>query len=497
MCGIAGIIGTSKKPKVSYKILTHLFSALEERGTDAAGCWGVEAKAKPSIIYHKEPIKSSEFITTPFWKDLQNLNPNLFLLHARKASYGVGTPYINKNNHPFVSVDKRIGLVHNGKINESNFLSKSYETVTTVDSEILLRMYENPYSDELKIDNTPNYINERLLGIHDIFSVVNEGSMAVSIGELHADGSRTLFLFRNEKRPIWLVDLRKALGQIVFFSDPVLWEQAVINSKQARELGYCHRLSELPNDEVWVFKIDNKKQMVIDENFYRFQVVKHEKEIEDWIEPSNKKKIGDKKLNLSVITNLIGEEEKAPTRSVKSTPIVYNNNYKNNYDDYEGYYDGDGWSAQHWYGNNTKSKFSDNLPSDVPVSDFTKKAIEEEIQQELGEGLEIDDDLPEDSTIVFNDKDEAIELDTSQIDNDVWQDDDRFDDWDHKVIEGKCEIISEQIEKIKNYATQIETIFINNSLEGSTTNDSFEDLTRSLEETERDLLATYTILKSN
>ena len=61
MCGLAGYIGSSKKPKISYELATALFDSLEIRGMDASGIWGTEP-GNGSIIYHKEPVNSSRFI---------------------------------------------------------------------------------------------------------------------------------------------------------------------------------------------------------------------------------------------------------------------------------------------------------------------------------------------------------------------------------------------------------------------------------------------------
>jgi len=123
MCGIAGYIGESKNPDVSFELLTSIFALSEVRGTDAAGFWGAQ-KDGGKIMYHKQPDKSSEFVKNQVWKAIRHLNPNLIICHARGASIGVGAPSINRNNHPFVTHDKCVGLVHNGRIPEPEYDDK-------------------------------------------------------------------------------------------------------------------------------------------------------------------------------------------------------------------------------------------------------------------------------------------------------------------------------------------------------------------------------------
>ena len=130
MCGLAGYIGSSKKPKISYGLATALFENLEIRGMDAAGIWGTE-QGNGSIIYHKEPVNSSRFIKNEIWDNVKKLKPDLLLLHARYTSSGVGHARHNKNNHPFVSTDKTVAMVHNGIIQEACCLKEKYEIKNT------------------------------------------------------------------------------------------------------------------------------------------------------------------------------------------------------------------------------------------------------------------------------------------------------------------------------------------------------------------------------
>lgn len=250
MCGISGFIGESKKPVMTYQLITKLFDKSEIRGADAAGFWGTQTG---EIVYHKEPCRSSHFVKKDVWRKVAKLNPSIMLVHARAASKGVGEPECNKNNHPFVSFDKSVGLIHNGRIEDYEYqtLKQKYEVQSECDSEILLRIFENPTEvNEDKFDN-------RLSGIRDIFSFINEGHMAVAIGERYQN-QNLLWLFRNRFRPLWVVDMRELLGQIFFVSEPRIWELAV-RECGIRNISQTQKLIELPVEEVWFFKSSDKE----------------------------------------------------------------------------------------------------------------------------------------------------------------------------------------------------------------------------------------------
>jgi hypothetical protein len=184
----------------------------------------------------------------------------LLLVHARDASPNVGHPSINKNNHPFISSDMATGLVHNGRIQEFDVLCKKYETFSSCDSEILLRIFEAKGGDELE-------------GIKDIWRLITKGLMAVAIGQRLAD-MRQLWLFRNTYRTLWVIDCREILGQVFFASTEEIWQRAaqrcsVINNKRGKIPLY-----ELPPYEVWRFKIDTESPVVEKHNHEIYEVEK-------------------------------------------------------------------------------------------------------------------------------------------------------------------------------------------------------------------------------
>ena len=263
MCGLSGYIGESTDPDLTYELITSLFGNLDIRGLDASGVWATESGENGSVFYHKEPLHARRFIQTTFWQRLANHNINLMLVHARGASKGMGDPKLNKNNHPFASQDYRLALIHNGVIYEANDLKQHYETLSECDSEVLLRIYE---AEALKR-------NCWLDGVKEIWSLISQGHMAVAIGE--RDGAnRTLSLFRNEKRPLWIADLRKYIGQIFFFSCPIIWEETL------EEFSLTHLAQEYPpielaSQEAWYFELSDSLE------YWEYPIITQSKIISD------------------------------------------------------------------------------------------------------------------------------------------------------------------------------------------------------------------------
>ncbi len=236
MCGVSGYIGKSTYPELSAMIIDNLFKRLELRGKDASGFWGCDSKG--NIFYHKEPSKSSNFVDTAIWKKVTtDYSPNLLLVHARNTSPTSGHARTNKNNHPFVSSNKRIGVVHNGVLYESPVLKKLFEINSSTDSELFLRMYESD--------------PDRMVSLSSIFSKINKGHMAVAVGEKITNDEMNLYLFRNVYRPLCVVDLRELVGQIFFVSNREVWDAAIGDCE------YKCDLIEVPVHELWHFNLKN------------------------------------------------------------------------------------------------------------------------------------------------------------------------------------------------------------------------------------------------
>lgn len=296
MCGICGFIGESKDPKITYDLISGIFARAEERGTDAAGFWGAQAKAN-KVIYHKEPIRSSALVESQIWQSTKDLNLDILLAHARGASAGVGVPSINKNNHPFVSEDYSTALIHNGRIidNDYSYLIKKYEVASSCDSEILLRIFEKEVTNET--------FEARLQGLKELWTLAYFSQMAVGIGEC-GDNLRRLWLFRNRARSLWIVDLREILGQIFFSSTPAMWHNALSTSSW-RKIFHKKRvkLIEVPPQEVWMFQTENGE--ITDIQKHRVALSNNFREFGD----NEYFKIQKKERKLEVITSLNENEE--------------------------------------------------------------------------------------------------------------------------------------------------------------------------------------------
>lgn len=290
---------------MTFQIITKLFEKSETRGEDASGYWGVD-KDSGNVLYYKEPSKSSVFVKTENWNLVSYYNPVILIAHSRGASKGVGEPSVNHNNHPFTSLDKSVGLIHNGRIDDSeyNSLKQKYSLNTQCDSELLLRIFEagEKHSfEKLKKFSSSEYPH-RLAGVQDIFSLINEGHMAVAIGE-RLEEDRVLWLFRNRHRPLWIVDVRESLGQVFFVSDPNFWndslEELYRSNSDCKNIFKTQKLIELPTEEIWIFKTNEKTHSP---DLRRFSVVK-EGTI-PWKFDGKKIELINKKSNFDVISSL-------------------------------------------------------------------------------------------------------------------------------------------------------------------------------------------------
>ena len=280
MCGIAGLIGRSNNKDVSFQLLSRLLANCEDRGKDASGYWGTEVN-NGKILYHKEPVKSSEFVKSDGWKKCAQYNFDLMICHARGTSTGVGGASVNKNNHPFTTADRSLGLIHNGRVPDSEYdvLKKQWEVETRCDSEILLRILEsgaNYDSEELNkvFPELDTRIAMRLIGIRDIWRYAHKAHMAVAIGErLESKNGRRLWLTRNHHRPIWLADMRSTIGQVFFASTPEIWQNSVLQTPAIRKyLNNNIKLIEVPTEEIWVMTIDEDNGIVEDDQLMKFTV---------------------------------------------------------------------------------------------------------------------------------------------------------------------------------------------------------------------------------
>lgn len=107
MCGIAAI-SVPMDARVNARELTHaLLASIESRGTHASGFafYGADGE----FGYYKNPKPGSQLSLAELPRDAKTV-----IIHTRYATQGDRMD--NRNNHPVMSTDNQIALVHNGVI---------------------------------------------------------------------------------------------------------------------------------------------------------------------------------------------------------------------------------------------------------------------------------------------------------------------------------------------------------------------------------------------
>jgi len=472
MCGIAGLIGESKVPQASYDLITEITRNLERRGEDSTGFWGAQKGSKGAITYHKEPSKSSLFVNKPVWKANQKFNANLMIIHARAASSGVGGPSVNMNNHPFVSEDRTLGVVHNGKLPEYKFLQTKYDTLTNCDSELALRILtcqnELPLGLQ-KNENITELQKHRLSGIRKLWSLSCYAQMAIAVGEWFDDGTRHLWLFRNSHRPLWIADMRSTLGQLIFFSEPSIWYDSIKAVPYLESyITDKNRMFELPTEEVWFFEVNSENSMVRNNLFQKFEIVKvkthacEDKDVKSGI-PFEVKKEKPHRIICS-----LNEKDEVPTTttftSVTKTKVGTNTRTntsssakKSSHPTCEGYY------------SHVKTQEDKKKEGKIVESTETKEEEEEETETNV----------------------ELYDRNDSMYGMHILQETyDYQDSCGHATVSTLCD-------DIKNITSEIEVNFTNQSLEGSVADNEYRNLLDSLETIKADLTTTQHLLDSN
>jgi len=248
MCGITGFIGQGLHPKATYALMTNLALKTQERGKEATGIWGAQGGKDGQIIYHKEPVTATEFVQNPMWRKLKHFNPQILLVHCREptTSHGsaAGSPKTNRNNHPHVSQDCTVALIHNGKVEEYYKHKGKFDSSlkSQCDSEMILRIFEmgeHIPNQEFFAEKYPLLDPEnafRVYGIEEIFKKLDKSAFACAVGERHEGSKRSLWMFRNEKRPLHMIDLRAEMGQIFFCSTTSIWREAVEATHEVRNI---------------------------------------------------------------------------------------------------------------------------------------------------------------------------------------------------------------------------------------------------------------------
>ena len=142
MCGIVGYVG----PRSATPLLLEGLKRLEYRGYDSAGIAvmngkGLETRKAPGKISELEALVTS----TP-------IVGTLGIAHTRWATHGAPN-FIN--SHPQMSCDEKIGVVHNGIIENGSALRQALEELghsfrSDTDTEVLAHLIEEVYEGNLE-----------------------------------------------------------------------------------------------------------------------------------------------------------------------------------------------------------------------------------------------------------------------------------------------------------------------------------------------------------
>ena len=197
MCRLIGYAGQSAEGAwgETFAVIEAMFLAAEAgRNVDAAGFAALTSPYKNPLagtdLMDKAGIPATEFVrSSGAWRGLRHRRCSIVIAHARLASHG--SPKDNRNNHPFVSEDGSLYLIHNGVLRTHRDIAKRHglRLRTDCDSEALLRLVES--------------FSSPLQGLRACLDEV-EGSMAVAILDARREA---LWFARNAGNPLWLCKL--------------------------------------------------------------------------------------------------------------------------------------------------------------------------------------------------------------------------------------------------------------------------------------------------
>ena len=209
MCGIMGYVGNSMSNYRTHELSTSLLRETQSRGKDATGFASLSGNR---VDFFKRNIAAQDFVKIGPWKNRCVANPNVLIGHTRFATHG---PHIhNINNHPHISDDQKVSVVHNGVIVNYNSMAKKLglNLRGECDSEVILRAIENSSS---PVDGIKT-VFEEAIGQH--------ACLSIAFSEEH---NKHMFYAWRSGNPMVMIDLRQELGQYFFSSTDHIWKSAV------------------------------------------------------------------------------------------------------------------------------------------------------------------------------------------------------------------------------------------------------------------------------
>lgn len=201
MCGICGYISvTGKVSTRAVKAFRQMLLAIDIRGGDATGMAYVGRDGR--LVSHKAPVKAPAFVKSKPFRLFEEVAPPVVIGHTRWAT--TGAKEYNRNNHPILSLDRRMALVHNGVIGNHIELTKKVGLTrrAEVDTEVIMRMIE--VSDGADLASKIKGATPHLAGCY-------------AVALLNADEPNRLYLFKHNN-PIHTLYWREE-GLLLFASE--------------------------------------------------------------------------------------------------------------------------------------------------------------------------------------------------------------------------------------------------------------------------------------
>ena len=145
MCGIVGYIGSRN----AAELLLNGLQRLEYRGYDSAGI----AVLNGGLTVHKQKGSVGELREALEKSEAHMQGATIGIGHTRWATHGAPC---DSNAHPHMNSDGTIALIHNGIIEnysvlKKDLISKGYEFKSDTDSEVLVHLIDNIWSEKPEI----------------------------------------------------------------------------------------------------------------------------------------------------------------------------------------------------------------------------------------------------------------------------------------------------------------------------------------------------------
>ena len=163
MCGIIGYCG--KKPAVP--VILEALKCLEYRGYDSAG---IACLCDGKLLIRKDAGKIDEVVQK---HNLANIPGNVAIGHTRWATHGAVTQF---NAHPHSDCDDRVGVVHNGIVENSQQLRQEltragHRFTSETDTEVIPHLLEDALRNGYSLEQAVLSIAGKLEGSYAFLAV--------------------------------------------------------------------------------------------------------------------------------------------------------------------------------------------------------------------------------------------------------------------------------------------------------------------------------------